>query len=82
MRNEPQVQMVDGSTVRFTQTFTGPAWDRSEVSGSTLRFLDASLLGSFLSRAGLEIEQQFGDWARRPLTDTSPDIITIVRRPV
>ena len=37
-------------------------------------------LGSFLSEAGLAIEEQFGGWERQELTDTSPEIITIARR--
>lgn len=71
---------VDGDVVSFTTTFTSPGWDRPEVSRSTLRFLDADSLASFLSDAGLAIEEQFGDWERHPLTDTSPEIITITRR--
>jgi hypothetical protein len=68
---------VVGSTVSFTTTFTSPSWDRPQVSRSTLRFLDAGSLSSFLSDAGLEIEEQFGDWDRHPFTDRSPEIITI-----
>ena len=71
---------LDGQVVSFTTTFTSPGWDRPQVSRSTLRFLDADSLSSFLSDAGLAIEEQFGDWDRHPLTDTSPEIITIVRR--
>ena len=71
---------VDGEIVSFTITFTSPSWDRPLVSRSTLRFLDAESLSSFLSDAGLEIEDQFGDWDRQPLTDTSPEIVTIARR--
>jgi SAM-dependent methyltransferase len=71
---------VDGDVVSFTTTFTSPGWDRPQVSRSTLRFLAADSLASFLSDAGLAIEEQFGDWARHPLTDTSPEIITIARR--
>lgn len=71
---------VDGDVVSFTTTFTSPGWDRPEVSRSTLRFLDADSLASLLSDAGLAIEEQFGDWDRQPLTDTSPEIITIARR--
>jgi SAM-dependent methyltransferase len=69
----------DGQVLSFTQTFTTP--DRSEplVSHSTLRFLDAPTLSSFLSAAGLVIEAQFGDWDRRPLTDSAREIITIAR---
>jgi hypothetical protein len=71
---------VKGEVVRFTTTFTSPGWDRPKVSHSTLRFLDADSLSSFLSGAGLAIEERFGDWARLPLTDASPEIITIARR--
>jgi len=70
----------DGNTVSFTITFTSPSWDRPQLSRSTLRFLDAESLSTFLSDAGLAIEEQFGDWDRQPLTDTSPEIITIARR--
>lgn len=34
-------------------------------------------LSTFLSDAGFAIEQQFGDWERQPLTEASPEIITI-----
>lgn len=70
---------IDGGLVSFTHTFTSPEWDRPQVSRSTLRFLDADSLSSFLSEAGLTIEQQFGDWDRKPLAATSPEIITIAR---
>ena len=71
---------VDGDIVSFTITFTSPGWDQPQLSRSTLRFLDAETLSSFLSDAGLTIEEQFGDWDRQPLTDRSPEIITIARR--
>jgi SAM-dependent methyltransferase len=71
---------VEGNTVSFTSTFTSSGWDGPEVSRSTLRFVDADSLGDFLSDAGLEIEEQFGNWDRQPLTDTSPEIITLARR--
>jgi ubiquinone/menaquinone biosynthesis C-methylase UbiE len=71
---------VEGDVVRFAMTFTSPSWDRPQVSWSTLRFLDAEALASFLSDAGLAIEEQFGDWARQPLVDTSPEIITVAGR--
>lgn len=71
---------VEGDTVSFTTTFTIPGLDRPRLSRSTLRFLDADSLASFLFDAGLAIEDQFGDWDRLPLTGSSPEIITIVRR--
>jgi SAM-dependent methyltransferase len=71
---------VRGNKVSFTHTFTSPSWDQPQTSRSTLRFLDTDALSSFLSDAGLTIEQHFGDWDRQPLTATSPEIITIARR--
>src|SRR5262245_7978004 len=69
----------DGRTVAFTHTFTNPGWDKPQISQSTLRFLNAASLSRFLADAALAIEEQFGDWDRRPLTDESPEIITIAR---
>jgi len=81
VRMAHQVQTpTDGHIVSFTTTFTSPGWDRPQVSRSALRFLAADSLAGFLSGAGLAIAEQFGDWDRRPLTDTSPEIITIARR--
>ncbi len=71
---------VAGDIVSFRHTFTSPKWDRPQVSHSTLRFLDADLLSAFLLDAGLKIEEQYGDWDRQRLSDTSPEIITIARR--
>jgi hypothetical protein len=71
---------VQGDLVSFTHTFTSPGWDYPQVSRSTLRFLDANSLRSFLSEAGLEIEEQYGDWNRQPLTASSPEIITFAKR--
>jgi SAM-dependent methyltransferase len=71
---------VERDIVRGAGTYTSPGWDRPLVSWGMLRFLDAATLSSFLSGAGLAIEEQFGDWTRQPLTDTSPEIITIARK--
>ena len=71
---------VEGDVVSFTVTYTSPSWDRPLVSRSTLRFFDVVSLSAFLSGAGLTIEEQFGDWDRQPLTDASPEIITVARR--
>jgi hypothetical protein len=76
-----EVEMpLEGDVVRFTSTFSGPDWDAPQQSGSTLRFLDADAVATFLSGAGLAIEEQFGDWDESPLTDLSPEIITLARR--
>ena len=71
---------VEGDVVSFTATYTSPSWGRPLVSRSTLRFLDVDSLSVFLSGAGLIVEEQFGYWDRQPLTDTSPEIITVARR--
>jgi SAM-dependent methyltransferase len=71
---------VAGGVVRSVSTFTSAGWERPEVSRGALRFLDAAALSAFLTGAELVIEEQYGDWTRRPLTDTSPEIITIARR--
>lgn len=70
----------DGRVVSFTHTFRSEAWDRPRVSHSTLRFLGKAELEASLAEAGLAVEAQFGDWDRSPLTDASPEIITIARR--
>jgi len=71
---------VQGDVVHFATTFTSSSWHIPQVSRSSLRFLDPASLGTFLSEAGLAIDQQFGYWDRRPLTSLSREIITIARR--
>ncbi len=80
VRWERVVEAVERDRVSFTQTYTSPNWESPQTSRSTLRFLDADALSSFLLEADLAIEDQFGDWDRQPLTDSSLEIITIARR--
>ncbi len=81
VRMEREVELpVEGDVVRFSHTFTRTGWQRPEESRSVLRFLDADSLSSFLSDAGLAIEDQFGDWDRSPVTAENPEIITVARR--
>jgi SAM-dependent methyltransferase len=70
---------VQGDLVSFTATYSSPNWELPLVSRSTLRFLTADGLSGFLADAGLEIEDQYGDWDRSPLGPASPEIITICR---
>jgi SAM-dependent methyltransferase len=80
VRMAHQVELpVAGDLVSFTTTYSSPDWERSQVSRSTLRFLDAEALSAFLTRAGLTIDEQYGDWDRSPLGPASPEIITISR---
>jgi SAM-dependent methyltransferase len=74
------VHSVASDTVSFQHTFTSSSWDKPRTSRSKLRFLRADAVVSFLSEAGLAIEQQFGDWDGSSLTVSSPEIITIARR--
>lgn len=71
---------VAGDLVTFTHTLTGPRWEVPQTSRSTLRFLGAEALSSFLTEAGLTVAEQYGDWDAGPLTDGSPEIITVAVR--
>ncbi len=73
-------EIEPGETVRFSHTFSCSDWSRDEVSHSRLRFLGIDSLNSFLHEAGFEIEHQYGDWTRSPVTADSPEIITVARR--
>jgi SAM-dependent methyltransferase len=79
MRHEVDTP-VESDIVRFTTTFESARWAHPKVSRSTLRFLDANTLSTFLFEAGLTVAEQFGDWGRRPVSETSPEIITLARR--
>ena len=71
---------IEGGVVHTSSTYTSAAWEQPEVSRGALRFVEPDSLAAFLVDAGLEIEEQFGDWTRSLLTDASPEIITIARR--
>ncbi|WP_405794541.1 class I SAM-dependent methyltransferase [Streptomyces sp. NBC_01506] len=77
---ERQVHSVDGDIVSFRTTLDIPGERAPRHSDSTLRFLGADRLDTFLTEAGLVVEERYGDWDRGPLTDASPEIITIARR--
>jgi hypothetical protein len=47
---------------------------------AALRFLDPQALGTFLDAAGFQVEAQYGDWDRSPVTTGSREIITIARK--
>ncbi|MYB22510.1 MAG: class I SAM-dependent methyltransferase [Chloroflexi bacterium] len=81
VRMETRVETpVTGERVSFTHTFSSPDWDGAETSRSTLRFLNVESLTALLTESGFVIEEQFGDWERQPLSEASPEIITIARR--
>ncbi len=80
VRKWHEIETVEGDVVSYTNTFTSPSWDRPRILPGRQRFLDVKSRSSFLSAAGLAVEEQFGDWDRQQLTDTNPEIITIARR--
>jgi SAM-dependent methyltransferase len=69
----------DGRTVSFAESYCSTGWDTPQVSHNVLRFLDADGVARFLTEAGFAIEEQFGDFDRRPLSPESPEIVTIAR---
>ena len=75
-----EVLAVEGDLVTFTETTDGGRWDH-QVERATLRFLGRPELDRLLRGAGLEVEDWFGDFRRGPLTDTSPEIVVVARRP-
>ena len=92
--NTTEITTADGTVVRswndagpfenglvsFRTTFESPSWDAPRFSESTLRFLDVPELAEFLAEAGLAVDEQYGFWDRSPVTDRSPEIITLARR--
>ena len=45
----------------------------------SLRFLSPDALNVFLAEAGFDVEAQYGDWERGPVTTRSKEIVTIAR---
>jgi SAM-dependent methyltransferase len=72
-----QVLDVTGDVVTTTETMSGQWWDEPQVGHGTMRFLSQELLAWFLDEAGFEIKEQYGDWARGPITGTTGEIITV-----
>jgi len=79
VRISHQVESVVGDVVTFTETTSESGGGPLRVDRANLRFLDVDALASFLTDAGFEIEEQYGDWRRGRLTRESPEIVTIAR---
>ena len=75
-----EVESVVGDVVTFTETTAERDGTVLRVDRASLRFLDVPALAGFLTEAGFTIEDQYGDWHRGPITETSREIITIARR--
>lgn len=74
-----EVHAVDGELVTFTEYTDGGRWQH-QADRATLRFLPRLELDRFLAAAGLQVETYYGDWAKGPLTEDSPEIVAIARR--
>ncbi|MFI6815417.1 class I SAM-dependent methyltransferase [Nonomuraea sp. NPDC050328] len=77
---EHRVEQVAGDVVTFTET-TSVEGEVARVDRTSLRFMDVATLNGFLTEAGFEIEAQYGDWRRGPITEESREIVTLARRP-
>lgn len=75
-----EVESVADDVVTFTETTARPDGTVLRVDRTSLRFPGTQTLSTFLADAGFEIEAQYGDWHRGPITTTSREIITIARK--
>jgi SAM-dependent methyltransferase len=81
-RWEADVELpVTGDVVRYRTRYLSPRWERPQESVGELRFVAQPKLNALLDEAGLVIDEQFGNWDRSPVSESSPEIITIARRP-
>jgi len=70
----------DPDLVDFVATYYSHLTGDASTSASTLRFVDPLHLQSLLTEAGFRIDGWFGDWDRRGVSSTSPEIIVIATR--
>ncbi|MGV9770723.1 class I SAM-dependent methyltransferase [Streptosporangium sp. NPDC003464] len=80
LRVSHTVESVAGGVVSLTETTSEADGEVLWVDRGNLRFLDVPELRGFLDEAGFVVEEQFGDWTRGPVTDSSRVIIMIARR--
>ncbi|MBE2999528.1 class I SAM-dependent methyltransferase [Nocardiopsis sp. HNM0947] len=73
------LERVEGDLVTFSTAYGIQGWAEPGHSRSTLRFPEAQAVNALLSGAGFEVQAQYGFWDRTPLTETSPEIITLAR---
>lgn len=70
---------VRGDVVELVEvTATADGTVLREDPGS-LRFLNPGALNAFLAEAGFEVQEQYGDWERGPVTAESREIVTVAR---
>ncbi|MEV5966141.1 hypothetical protein AB0L70_30510 [Kribbella sp. NPDC051952] len=74
------VEQVAGNVVTVTETTALRDDVPLRTDRAVFNFLGVDTLNAVLTKAGFDVEAQYGDWSRGPLTSTSEDIITIARR--
>ncbi len=74
------VLSVDGDVVTLTETTSDSGGTALRVDQASLRFLGEHDLTTFLTEAGLVVDDQQGGWHDEPLDETSPEILTFARR--
>ncbi|MBB6345132.1 SAM-dependent methyltransferase [Nonomuraea muscovyensis] len=80
LRVSHHVESVVDDVVTFAETTSAHDGTVLRIDRTSLRFLEVSKLGAFLSEAGFEIEAQYGGWQHEPVSDASRSIVTIARR--
>lgn len=75
-----EVESVVDDVVTLTETTADPDGTVLRVDRSGLRFWNPVTLNGFLTEAGFEIDNQYGDWADGPVTEAAGMILTIARR--
>jgi SAM-dependent methyltransferase len=74
-----QVESVVDDVVTMTETTGLPDGTVLRVDRASLRFFDVPTLGKFLTEAGFQVDHQYGDWQRGPVTPESQELVTIAR---
>jgi SAM-dependent methyltransferase len=75
-----EVDSVADGIVAFHGTVAAPDGTVLRVLTESLRFPDPAELHAFLTEAGFTVQEQYGSWDRTPVTDASPEIITVASR--
>lgn len=79
LRVSYRIDSVRDDVVTVTEITSDAGGTPLRADQASLRFLDRPALAGFLTEAGFAIDDQYGDWLRRPVTDASTEIITIAR---
>ena len=80
LRVTHRVESVVDDIVTFTETTSDAAGHPLRADRVRLRFLSVPALDAFLASSGFAVEARYGSWDRGPVTDDSPEIVTIAGR--